>query len=1004
MWGTERRPAHDLFRSLLRGTEIKVEDDVVGSEGESRKVLNPVATEAAREKAEALSERFSEWVWEDANRATRLQQNFNRQFNSLVARNCTEEGQRLTLPGLAADFTPHPHQRSAVARMVAEPAVGLFHQVGAGKTAAMVMGLTEIKRRGLITKPIAVVPGHMLEQFTREWQQLYPNARLLSAGADDIAIRGGDTSARRTFIARAAMNDWDGIVMTHSAFEKIPVSDATLKQFSDHRISALRETLENLNSDPDVESKRTAKQIQSAISRDEQRIRKALADRDVAGLTLEDMGVDYAAVDEGHLFKNLRTFSNIPSAGIDGSQCALDMEMKIDYLRRTYGERVVTMATGTPVANSITETHVMMRYLRPDLLEKAGVQHFDDWANTFGELVTRFERDAAGRLKQATRFSKFKNVPEMLGTWQQFADVKMSEDLQLDVPDIRPDDAGECRPKMEVIPRSEALATYMADLEDRLDRLKGTRPEKGGADNHLTVYSDGRRAAVDPRLVDLETTEYVKLDRVAANIAEVWKAERDNEYTLPGSDEVSPNRGGLQIVFCDISTPNPEKWNVYHQLRGDLVEKYGMDAGRIRFIHEAGDDEQKAAMFRAAREGDIDVLIGSSEKMGTGANIQLRAAALHHVDCPWRPAELTQREGRILRHGNQNAEVSIFKYATENSFDSTAWDVIARKATAIHQLMKGRIDVRELDDPGDMALDAQELMAASSGNPLLLEKVELDTEVSKLERRARAHDRQEQVLASRHLSASNERAFASEAAAEVASLAARSTETKGEKFRADVAGRSYTSRREATDAVVDHVINAVGSRGLAFVPARREDDVVSLGGHSFSFSTTDKIARAATVTFRMDGSDLTATRVEVPWRDLVSSSPPNLAVVLENRITGLPRLGESFVERQMSAEKELGTIEGQWKRPFKNADRLADAKRELAAVDAKMRASVAPDDPSPAVQETVQPAGIAGVERSEPASSTRRSSTDVPAPSAGTAGQARRAPERSGAAEAGAER
>lgn len=951
-WGTDRRPAHDLFDSLVNSREVKVQD----KDAEGKPYLNDIETQSAKDKADEIQERFSEWVWEDPDRANDLSQRYNQQFNSLVARDYTAEGQRLSLPGLAADFTPHEHQRTAVARIVSEQGVGLFHQVGAGKTAVMVMGAMELKRRGLVNKPAVIVPGHMLEQFTREWKQMYPQAQLLSAGADDMKVVNGDASARRAFVARATTGDWDGIIMTHSAFEKLDVSDATLTAYSNQQIADLRETLESMSNDPDNEFKSTVKQIENKIAKEEDRLKKVLDGRDVAGLTLEETGIDHTAIDEAHLFKNLRTFSRINGANIDGSGRASDLDMKLDCLRRTYGNRVVTMATGTPIANSITEAHVMMRYIRPDLLRETGVERFDDWAKTFGQTVSRFERNAAGELVTKDRFSKFKNVPEMLGVWQQFADVKMTKDLPyLKIPDLVLNEDGERIPKNEVITRSNVLATYMDELGDRLDKLaeSGGRPGKG-EDNHLTVYSDGRKAALDPRLVGRDPGgEYLKVNKVAKTVAEMWRENRENEYPISGAHEhrdiMSEDRGALQLVFCDVSTPNPDKWNFYDQLKSELGTSYGMDRDRIRFIHEAKNDEQKAALFKEAREGKIDVLVGSTSKMGTGANIQLRAKALHHVDCPWRPDEVTQREGRILRQGNANDEVNILRYATDNSFDSTAWGTIARKAGPINQIMQGRIDVREVDDPGDLEVQSQALMGKISGNPLVAEKVELEAEVGTLERRQRSFTRQEQATQHKFNMAKNSQLFATEALPEAQTVMDKTRQS--ENFTASVNGRSYDKRSEAQKALIADVVDIAG-RGrtqLYTLMAEQHQGVMELNGHDVGWSVGGGPARNAAVKFDLDGSDLDGTWVSYSWNDLVTSeAAANVIVSLENRVKNLPTLHSDLEQRLQDSSTEMEALAPKLGAQFPQADELAEAKAKLNVVNAKLDLSEASASTVPA--------------------------------------------------------
>lgn len=933
-WGTERMPVYDLYRKLLTGSEIRVVDTL--EDGGS--VLNPTETEAARAKADEIAERFEEWVWEEPGRADRLSAEYNRRFNSLVPRDYTEEAERLRLPGLAADWTPHPHQKTAVARMIAEPAVGLFHVVGAGKTGAAVMGMMELKRRGLVSKPAVLVPGHMLEQFTREWQEMYPNAKLLSAGSDDLAAKAGSLGGRRAFIAKATTGDWDGIVMTHSAFRMLGVKEATAKAYFREITADLEQARADMSAASDNPSNRTVKRIEAAKKKQEARLEKILAKADDENLSFEDTGIDYLTVDEAHLFKNLHTPSAIAGAFIEGSERATDLDMKLQYLRDTYGERVVTMATGTPIANSITEAHVMARYLRPDLLEDAGVRNFDQWGATFGETVTRIERDAAGRLKQRTRFAKFKNIPEMLSSWQQFADVRRSEDLDLPVPQQQTNTDGERRPEMVIIPRTDSHAAFMETLEARLDRLSG-RPEKG-EDNHLKVYGDGRKVALDPRMVGMEFSGDVKLNYVTRRIASIWRATRENEYTVPGTSEISETRGALQIVFCDLSTPNEEEWNAYDQMKSDLVSRHGLTRDRIRFIHEARDDEQRAKLFKDAREGRIDVLIGSSQKMGTGANIQARAVALHHVDCPWRPDELEQREGRILRQGNQNSEVQIYRYATENTFDSTSWDIIGRKATAIAQVMRGRLDVRELDDPGDLALDAQQLMAASSGNPLLMERTELDVTVQKLSRRSRGYERAQAALRYRQASAQQRLDHLQRVLPHVEAALQRRVETRGDLFQARVDGRVYDKRQEASEAIYSLVSGSLNGRSGRLDAGEPR---VHVGGLAVVLSVEYSSSEGRRLIAVLDGinADQDAVRVDVDLEavlDAGNGHRPNIAQLIEHRVQGLDRVRERMMRNREEASTELANAKAQLGKPFRYADELETAKAELAAIDQKIAA------------------------------------------------------------------
>ena len=464
-------------------------------------------------------------------------------------------------------------------------------------------------------------------------------------------------------------------------------------------------------------------------------------------------------VDEAHEFKNLQTDANIRDAAITGSKRASDLHMKLEYLRSRHGARIATLATATPIANSITEAHVMSRYLRPDLLRNAGVEDFDAWAATFGQTVTEIEVDPAksGDYRMHTRFARFQNVPEMLRLWHVFADVKTGQDLQLPVPQLAERQDGQRAPHAVLIEPSPELALYVEQLGERADKVRGGMVDPT-EDNMLKITGDGRKAALDMRLVTGQPASTPgKLQAVAANIARLYHATREREYLDPITGEPSPLRGALQIVFCDLSTPG-EGWNAYEQLRDELVDR-GLPAETIRFIHQARDDVEKARLFAACRAGHVNVLLGSTQKMGVGTNIQARAIALHHLDCPWRPADIAQRDGRILRQGNQNPTVGIYRYVVERSFDSYSWQTVERKARFINQLMRGRLDVREIEDLSDDVIGFAELKAIASGDPLILEKAKIDAELERLKRLERAWQRGHQALRST-ITAGEERARA----------------------------------------------------------------------------------------------------------------------------------------------------------------------------------------------------------------------------------------------------
>ena len=724
-WGTTRYPAPALAQAILEQRKIEVRDLVKTLDGE-RRVLNLDATVAAQEKAAELAERFSEWAWEDRARARELARIYNELFNNLVLR--SYDHAQLSLPGLAVTFKPRPHQVAAVARMIGEPAVLLAHEVGAGKTAEMIIGVTELRRLDLVRKPAIVIPNHMLEQFSREWLQTYPSARILVGGRDDLTGDG-----RRRFVARCSTGNWDGVVMSRSAFERIPLSAAEQRAYLDRELADLREWLA-------VAKKGgggfTVKRLEGALLRAEERLKAKLDSAKDPGITFEATGIDYLTIDEAHGYKNLRTASNISDAAIDGSQRASDLDMKIGYLRRRNGKRVVTFATATPIANSVTEAYVMQRYLRPDLLQDAGISVFDSWAATFGQVVTQVELAPEGgdNFRIKSRFARFANTPEMLRMLHVAADIKTAEDLNLPVPEITAREDGRRVPEVVTVEPSEALLDYVAQLGDRAEKVR-SRAIGPDEDNMLKISGDGRRAALDLRLVGLEQETPGKAAVAAERIAAIWRDHSDREYRAPDGSAY-PVRGSLQLVFCDLGTPGPG-WNVYEDLRQQLVAR-GLPRKSVRFIHEAKSDRDKAQLFAACRAGRVAVLVGSTEKMGVGTNVQDRAIALHHLDAPWRPADVAQREGRVLRQGNLNPEIQIMRYCTARSFDGYSWQTLERKATFIGQVMHGRLDSREISDIGDTALSFSEVKALATGNPLLMDKAEADSSLTRLQRAERA--------------------------------------------------------------------------------------------------------------------------------------------------------------------------------------------------------------------------------------------------------------------------
>ncbi|HEX5657342.1 MAG TPA: SNF2-related protein, partial [Polyangiales bacterium] len=819
-----------------------------------------------------------------------------------------------------------------VARIIAEPAVGLFHEVGAGKTAEMVMGAMELRRLGLVHKPIVVVPNLMLEQFAREWLQLYPQAKLLAASKEDL-----DRDKRRLFVARCATNDWDAVVITRSAFERVPMSLEVQRAYLEREVESIAEMV--------AASKRgkglTTKRLQGMKLRAEERLKRKLDGDKDEGITFEHLGADYLFVDEAHAYKNLATTSNIPGMSIEGSQRAQDLHLKLEHLRATHG-RTATLATATPVSNSMAEVYTMLRYLRPDLLLAAGITSHDTWAATFARSVADVEvaPDGSG-MRTQTRL-KWHNLPELMRQWLLVGDVKTAEDLKLPVPAIaqRPSD-GQRAPETVIVPPSQALRELVAYLAVRAERLRGRKPEQG-TDNMLSVTNDGRAAALDLRLLQADTAEPQKVDVAADRIASIYQQARERTYNGPGGTP-HPVRGALQIVFCDLGTPKTTRWHVYGELRERLLAK-GLPRDAVRFVHEAKNDRDKADLFAACRDGRVAVLIGSTERMGVGTNIQRRAIALHHLDAPWRPSDIAQREGRILRQGNENPEVQILRYVTERSFDSYTWQTITRKADDFGKLMRGQLDVREMDDICEAALSYNEVKALATGNPLLLEHAKAKAEVQRLERLGRAHERNQEMLRRRVSSnAAHTRELQSElAVAETAIARLLPLDARPRDLR--VGDMAFDKSRVANEALRVRMLDLLSTRGYR---RSRDQQIGSLRG-------VPVVARADAVydsiTFSLSG---------VPWTAITLGKSEAEACLpftrLDKKLEDLPN--QAALAKLQIKQLELDTLRAQedMGKPFRHRERLLEERERLRALDAELEQAIPQPIAAPALESTEGP-------------------------------------------------
>ncbi len=913
-WGTYRADAAAIMEASLNQRPATVYDNF----SDGTRVLNNEETVAARAKQEALGERFASWVWENPQRAERLAADYNRRFNSTVLP--AYDGSHLTLPGLASTFKPHPHQRDAVWRILSEPNTLLAHDVGAGKTAVMSIAAVEMRRLGLVNKPCIVVPNHMLDQFSREMSQLYPLAKVLVAEKEDTTVDG-----RKGFAAKCATGDWDAIVMTQSTFGRLPVSRETRRAYVEAELVELREAI----ADSKQGNALSVKRLEARVANREELLKRYMDEsRKDDGVTFEMTGIDYCLVDEAHLYKNKSFVTHMQGVGGKGSNRAQDLELKLNYLRERHGERVATFATATPIANSISEMHVMQSYLQPQELARAGVERFDAWAATFGRSVTELElAPDGGSYRLNTRFARFANVPDLLRMFRAVADVRSAVDLSLKIPEI---EGG--KPETVVVPKSDQLALYVEGLVERAEavRSKGVTPEE---DNMLKIVGDGRKAALDLRLVHQPPDpEGGKLAAAAERIARLYHRRKDWTYN-DAAGNPSPRPGSLQVVFCDISTPKPDAWNAYDHLRNHLVAR-GVPEHQIRYIHEAKDDRSKAELFAACRDGRVAVLFGSTEKMGVGTNVQARMSAIHHLDCPWRPADLSQRDGRGLRQGNQNDQIGIYRYVTEGSFDVYNWQTVERKATFIHQVMAGTVDGREVEDIGDAALSYAEVKALASGNPLIREKAGVDNDVARLSRLKQAHH-QDQGSLKRRLNDTRSTIVRHEALiAQVDEALPRRVDTAGNKFKMRVEGIAFSKRPDAGERLLKTVKASLHQARTGTTPPERI--VGELGGFPISMRT-----QREWVTLAVEG---TPVQVGISADKVPDSDGLGTVIRLENQIRSLEEVKATSREELQRLRREEGAASDRIGRPFDQDSRL----QSLLQRQAEINLALAPQEPAPA--------------------------------------------------------
>ena len=830
-YGTKRMSAYHILEQTLNQKDVRVFDYIEDEHGNKKPVLNKKETAIAQDRQELIKQRFSEWVWKDIDRRERLCAIYNETFNSSRPREY--DGQHIRFEGMNPAITLRPHQINAIAHVMYGGNTLLAHEVGAGKTFEMVAAAMEMKRLGLCTKSLVVVPNHLTEQWATEWLQLYPSANILVATKKDF-----ETQNRKKFCSRIATGDYDAVIIGHSQFEKIPMSaerqQAILQQQIDEILFGIEQAKAQKAERYTVKQmERTRKSLEAKLEKLNDQSRKD----DV--VTFEQLGVDRLFVDESHYFKNLFLMTKMRNVGgiaQTEAQKSSDLFMKCRYLDELTGGRGTIFATGTPISNSMVELYTIQRYLQYGLLQEMGLIHFDDWASDFGETITAIELSPEGTGYRAkTRFAKFFNLPELMAAFKQVADIQTADMLHLPVP--------KANFHTEVIKPSELQQEMVKGLAERAEKIRdgGVDPH---VDNMLRITNDGRKLALDMRLINPLAADDSN-GKVAVCARNVYKIR-----------EQTKEQRSTQLVFCDLSTPTKDgSFNVYDDLKKKLMEQ-GIPEDEIAFIHDADSEVKKKALFAKVRAGQIRVLMGSTQKMGAGTNVQDRLIALHDLDCPWRPSDLQQRLGRIVRQGNENEEVEIFRYVTEGTFDAYLYQLVENKQKFIAQIMTSKAPVRVAEDVDETALSYSEIKALATGNPLIIEKCNLDMEVAKLNMLKASYLNQRYSL---------EELVLREYPADIARITERiagyekdvalaAAHPKGQEGFCGmvIEGKQYAEKEDAGKAIIDVCSKMTGSDAVLLGEYRGFSMVLAYDGISNEYRITLKGTLSHTVTLGAD--------------------------------------------------------------------------------------------------------------------------------------------------------
>ena len=892
-YGTQRANAYRLLEDALNLRDTKIYDTVQDAEGEHRE-LNRKETMLAQQKQELIKEEFKEWIFKDLHRREDLCKIYNERFNSIRPREY--DGSHIQFVGMNPEITLMPHQKNAVAHVLYGNNTLLAHCVGAGKTFQMIAAGMESKRLGLSQKNLYVVPNHLTEQWGSDFLRLYPGANILVATKKDF-----EPANRKRFCSRIATGDYDAVIIGHTQFEKIPLSRERQIAMLEDQIAditfSIEEAAHQAGQNYTIKQlEKTKKSLQARMKKLNDQTRKD----DV--VTFEQLGVDRLFVDESHSFKNLFLYTKMRNvAGISqtDAQKSSDMFMKCRYMDELTGGRGITFATGTPVSNSMTELYTIMRYLQYDTLMRMGMGHFDSWAATFGETVTAIELSPEGTGYRAkTRFARFFNLPELISIFKEAADIQTSDMLNLPVP--------EAEFINEVLKPSEEQQEMVSAFSERAESVRGglVNPTE---DNMLKITNDGRKCALDQRLLNelLLDAEKSKVNTCVENAFQVWEEGKADRTT--------------QLIFCDLSTPKGDgTFNVYDDVRNKLTEK-GIPKEEIAFIHEYNTEAKKAELFAKVRTGQVRILMGSTPKLGAGTNVQDRLIALHHLDCPWKPSDLEQQEGRILRQGNQNDKVKIFRYVTENTFDAYMWQILENKQKFISQIMTSKSPVRACEDVDDTALSYAEIKALATGNPYIKEKMDLDVQVSKLKLLKANHTSQIYRLESDiaknfpvQISALKERI----AGMQIDSQAVKSVDLQdNDTFAMTVGNVLYEDKKEAGEALI------AACAGLK---------TVSTGGkvgeyHGFTLSASYNMFSNA---FELTIKGKCSYKLEI------GKDPVGNMQRIHNTLSSIDRKLTESEQKLETVQQQLATAQEEVKKPFPKEAELNEKMERLSELNA----------------------------------------------------------------------